>query len=62
MNYLTTDDLQDVLKIGPKQARALMLTEGFPTIKIGRQYRVEEEAMRKWLSEKKEIRLDYSKC
>ena len=62
MNILTTKDLQNTLKLSPKQAKALMRTDGFPSIKIGREYRVEESALTEWIRTTKEIKLDYSSC
>lgn len=62
MNILTTEDIQNMLKISPKQAKALMRTEGFPSIKIGREYRVTEQALTDWIRTTKEIKLDYSSC
>lgn len=62
MKFLKTEDVQQILQINDRQARALMRTEGFPSIKIGREYRVEEEAFTNWIRSTKEIRLDYSKC
>lgn len=62
MNILTTEDIQNILKISPKQSRALMRTEGFPSIKIGREYRVTEQAFTEWMSKPKAVKLDYSKC
>jgi len=53
MNVLTTEDLQNILKLNPKQAKALMRTEGFPSVKIGREYRVEEEALIEWMKSTK---------
>ena len=50
MRFYTTEDLQQILQIGHKQAKALMRAEGFPSIRIGRSYRVEEEAFMEWLS------------
>ena len=47
---------------GHKQAEALMRAEGFPSIRIGRSYRVEEDALSEWLSQTKSVKLDYSKC
>lgn len=61
MNILNTEDLQTILKIGSKQAKALMRTDGFPSIKIGREYRVEEQALLDWMKETKAVKLDYSK-
>ena len=62
MNILTTDDVKTLLKISDKKAKALMRTEGFPSIKIGREYRVEEQALLDWMKETKIVKLDESKC
>lgn len=62
MTFFTTSELQELLKLNEKQARALMRTEGFPSVKIGREYRVEESMLHQWLLDTKEIRLDYTKC
>lgn len=62
MNILTAEDLQKILKIGERQAKALMRTKGFPSCKIGREYRVTESALQQWLDSTKSIKLDYSKC
>ena len=62
MNFLTIDDVQTILKLSPKQTRALMKTEGFPSIKIGSEYRVEEQAFNNWISNTKSIKLDYTGC
>lgn len=61
MNILTTEDLEKTLKITNRRAKALMRTEGFPSIRIGMDYRVEEEALMEWLKTTKTIKLDYSK-
>lgn len=47
MRFYTAEDLQQIMQIGHKQAEALMRTDGFPSIRIGRSYRVEEEAFSK---------------
>ena len=62
MNILTVEELKDVLKITEKKAKALMRTEGFPSIRIGREYRVEEEALIEWMKSTKAIKLNYSSC
>ena len=62
MNILTSEDLQNILKIGERQAKALMRTKGFPSRKIGREYRVTESALQQWLDNTKSVKLDYSKC
>lgn len=62
MNIYTTDDLKELLKISTKQAKALMRTEGFPSFKIGREYRVSEQQLNEWISSSPAVKLDYSKC
>ena len=62
MKFLTTEDIQEILQLNSRQARALMRTEGFPSIKIGREYRVEEDSFTNWIENTKEVKLDYSKC
>lgn len=62
MKFLTEEDLQEILQISEKQAKALIRTEGFPCVKIGRSYRVEENEFLKWMMENREIKLNYSKC
>lgn len=61
MKYLTTEDLEEVLKISKKQANLLVRTEGFPGFRLGAQYRVEENDLYKWLKESDRIRFDYSR-
>lgn len=62
MNILTTEDLKNLLKISDKQANALMRADGFPSIKIGREYRVEEQSLIDWMKETKSVKLNYNKC
>ena len=62
MKFLTHKDIQEILQLNNRQARALMRTKGFPSIKIGREYRVEEDSFTEWVGKTKEIKLDYSKC
>ena len=58
MKFLTTEDIQEILQLNNRQARALMRTEGFPSIKIGREYRVEEDSFTNWIATTKEVKLD----
>lgn len=39
-----------------------MRTDGFPSIKIGREYRVEESALLDWIGTTKAVKLDYTSC
>lgn len=59
MNILTIEDLKNTLKLSDKQANALMRNEDFPSVKIGKEYRVEEQALLEWMQMKKEVKLRY---
>lgn len=61
MKFYTTTELQELLKLSEQQAKALMRTEEFPSIKIGREYRVEEDMLRQWMLDTKEFPLDYTR-
>lgn len=61
MRFYTEEELQEVLQVSKRQAKALMRTSGFPSIRIGRSYRVEEEAFLDWMKQTRHVRLDYSK-
>lgn len=62
MRFYTAEELQQILQLGEKQTKALMRAEGFPSIRIGSSYRVEEDAFMKWLSQTKSVKLNYHKC
>lgn len=59
MNILTIEDLKNTLKLSDKQANALMRNEDFPSVKIGKEYRVEEQALLEWMQTPKEVKLRY---
>ena len=61
MKIYTEEDLQDILQLSQKQIKALMRVNEFPSVKIGRSYRVEEEAFLEWLHQTRSVRLDYSR-
>jgi excisionase family DNA binding protein len=62
MKILTEAELAETLKLGKRQAKALMRSDSFPSFKIGRSYRVEETALMDWLKTNPKQKLDYSKC
>lgn len=43
MMFYTENDLKEMLHISVKKAKALMRVDGFPSIRIGNTYRVEQE-------------------
>lgn len=49
MNYLTTDDVCKILHMSRKTAYKLFKLKGFPYIKIGREYLVEENKLKSFL-------------
>ena len=48
---ITTPELMDELGIGKDKAYALMRSEGFPSMKIGKGYCVSRGNLKKWISE-----------
>ena len=49
----TTKDLQVILKCGGRTVYNLMHSKTFPSIKIGRKYFVEKNALEHWLNKSK---------
>lgn len=49
----TTKDLQAILKCGSRTIYNLVHTKTFPSIKIGRKYFVEKNALENWLNKSK---------
>lgn len=49
--YLTVKDIQDILQIGKNKAYNLCALKGFPAIKIGTTYRVEESLFNQWMAD-----------
>lgn len=46
---LDVKELQEALGIGADTAYCLMRSEAFPSMKIGKRYFVEREALKQWL-------------
>lgn len=49
----TTKDLQAILKCGSRTIYNLVHSKTFPSIKIGRKYLVEKNALENWLKKSK---------
>ncbi len=47
---LTIPEVAKILEIGRASAYNLAKQQGFPSIRIGRQLRVPEEALRRWIN------------
>lgn len=46
---LTVKDLQELLNIGRDKAYSLMHSKSFPSMRLGRKYYVQEQAIQEWL-------------
>ncbi len=51
MKYLSIKDLQDVLGLSHNTVYKLVKTEGFPSVKIGGKYLVEESDLKKYIDQ-----------
>lgn len=49
MEFLTTEEVCKLLNIGKKKAYELFAVKGCPAVKIGRDYRVEKNALFEFL-------------
>lgn len=57
--FYTEEQIKDMLKLSSRKAHALMRSEDFPSVKIGRAYRIEKESFDNWFKSNTEIRLTY---
>ena len=55
MNVLTVKETADLLKVKPQWVYGLIHNGGLPCIRLGRQIRVDEDSLRKWLTEHEEV-------
>lgn len=46
--FYNTEDIAKMLKVTPPTARAIMYSEGFPLIKVGRALKVSKPAFEDW--------------
>lgn len=51
VRLLDVKDLMQLMKIGRDKAYNLMRSKSFPSIRIGKSYRVSEDAYNRWASE-----------
>jgi len=50
MKILTVRETADVLKVTPQRVYRMMSNDGLPCIRLGRQIRVDEDSLKKWLT------------
>ena len=53
MKVLTVKETADVLKVKPQWVYRMMRNDGLPCIRLGRQIRIDEESLEKWLAERR---------
>lgn len=49
--FLGVKDIQNIFNIGREKAIALIKSDGFPVIKIGRTYRIDSVKLEDWITE-----------
>lgn len=60
MKYLTPHEIADILQISYEKALEFVKYSGVPYVRIDRQYRVEENALKAFLSRKGNLHIDLS--
>lgn len=57
--YLTEKDISEMLQINERKAKALLRTQGCPSIHLGTDYRVDPDKFVSWLESSGHIKYDY---
>ena len=50
MKILTVKETADALKVKPQWVYRMMSNDGLPCIRLGRQIRIDEDSLKKWLT------------
>ena len=50
MKILTVKEAADALKVKPQRVYSMMRNDGLPCIRLGRQVRIDEDSLKKWLT------------
>lgn len=53
LKFLTTNDVAKALKCSLPAARAIMMRADFPLVKVGKNYKVKEEAFLEWSNKRR---------
>jgi excisionase family DNA binding protein len=48
---ITVKEAADLLKVKPQWVYRMMRSDGLPCIRLGRQIRIDEDSLEKWLAE-----------
>lgn len=59
--FLGVKEIQSMFNIGREKAIALIKSEGFPVIKIGRTYRIDSDQLEVWIKEHEGKAIDIEK-
>ena len=46
---LTLEEVSEIFRFSPEKTSQLVNTPGFPKLKLGKQYRIPEEELEKWI-------------
>jgi len=52
---ITVKEAADLLKVKPQWVYRMMRSDGLPCIRLGRQVRIEEDSLEKWLAEHRSV-------
>jgi excisionase family DNA binding protein len=55
MKVLTVKETAEVLKVKPQWVYRMIRSDGLPCIRLGRQVRVDEDFLEKWLAERRSV-------
>ena len=55
MKVLTVKETADVLKVKPQWVYRMLRGDGLPFIRLGRQIRIDEDSLEKWLAEHRSV-------
>lgn len=55
MKVLTVKETADLLKVRPQWVYRMLRGGGLPSIRLGRQIRIDEESLEKWLVEHRSV-------
>ena len=52
---ITVKEAADPLKVKPQWVYRMMRSDGLPCIRLGRQVRIDEDSLEKWLAERRSV-------
>jgi len=52
---ITVKEAADLLKVKPQWVYRMMRSDGLPCIRLGRQVRIDEDSLEKWLAEHRSV-------